>query len=95
MESVKVSVLALPTKLSIFENPPVPVSVPLLSPVIVQVLATLSPVSVSVPARPSIAPESVPPFSVNVSAPVVPVRFSMLVNEPTPVAVPLSAPVTK
>ncbi len=78
-----------------FENPPVPVSVPLLVPVIVQVLATLSPVSVSVPARPSIVPLSVPPASENASAPTVPTRFSMFENPPvTPVAVPLFAPVT-
>ena len=86
--NVKVSVLALPTRFSILEKPPVPVTFPPFNESISHVFATLSAVKVSLPPAPLTVPTIVPPVNVKVSVLVLPTRFSILENPPVPVTSP-------
>ncbi len=73
---------------------PTPVAVPLSAPVSTKAVATLSAVKLLVPAPPSIAPDSVPPWRIKRSANAPPVTLPIPVKPPpTPVTVPVSKPV--
>ena len=77
--------------------PPMPVNVPVFALVTVQVLATLSPVRVFVPAPPSMEPVKVPPFRMKLSVDEPPVRLAKLLKLVVTVPsykVPLFVPVT-